>query len=107
VFAALQANGGATSDVTLDGGTLQVGVCSVTRTDLQGQIFTLIDLVARPVAEARARIKAVNIAVASCDDIHYDLYRASAPIEVITRFVDGGERDESAYRAGWKYTDLF
>jgi hypothetical protein len=103
----LEANDFAAPRVTLSGGTLQISICSTTRANLQGQIFALIYLVARPVAEARSQIEAVNIAIASCGDIHYDLYRASAPIEVITRFVDGGERDASAYRAGWKYIDLF
>jgi hypothetical protein len=103
----IEASGFAAPRVTLSNGTLQIGLCSAGSANLQGQIFELIDLVARPVAEARKQIKAVNIVIASCGDIHYDLYRASAPIAVITRFVDSGERDESAYRAGWKYTDLF
>ncbi len=104
--AALEANEFPGPRVTLSGGTLQVSVCSTTQANLQGKITALIYLVAHPVAGARSQIEAVAIAIASCAEFHYDLYRASAPIEVITRFVDGGERDSSAYRAGWTYTDL-
>jgi hypothetical protein len=107
VTAVLEANEFAAPDVTLSGGALHISICSTTRANLQGKIVAMIYLVAAPVAEERSQIEAVNIAIASCGEFHYDLYRASAPIEVITRFVDGGERDSSTYRAGWTYTDLY
>ena len=47
-------------------------------------------------------MKAVQLIVTDCAESAVILYRATAPIEAVRRYLEGGRTDVRAYRASWQ-----
>jgi hypothetical protein len=79
-----------------------VTVCSLAGPGLQAQVYRAMDLIAVRVADARESFRTAQIEVVTCGQPDQKLYRATAPVEAVIRYIDGGRQDARAYRASWQ-----
>ncbi len=84
------------------GDTLQVEVCGALGPGLQPKVNQAMDMAASQAAKIRGSVKAVGVQFVSCTRPDVTLYRAVAPIDAVTSYVDGGMQDQHAYRLTWK-----
>jgi hypothetical protein len=84
------------------GSTFQVTFCDNPTRSLQGRVFTTLDFVARAAAGVRTLIEAAGVNVVSCADPGVSLYRAAAPINVVSSYIDSGLKDKNTFRSAWR-----
>ncbi len=94
--------GSASPDTAVNGETLQFKVCGTAGPDLRDKIFQALELIAPQAAKFRDTIKASELIVVSCATPDVTLFRATAPMDAIVAFVDGGATDTRTYRTAWK-----
>ncbi len=83
------------------GSALQVQVCANAGPALQGKINQAMDVVAQQAVKVQTAVKAAGIEVVSCARPDARLFRAFAPIESITSYVESSMADKTGYRASW------
>ena len=84
------------------GDELEVAFCGLAGPELQGSINQAMDIAAQQAASVRKSIKAAGIKIVNCANPAVILYRAVAPIDAITTYVDGGAADKRTFRLAWK-----
>ncbi|MBO9309971.1 MAG: tetratricopeptide repeat protein [Chloroflexi bacterium] len=85
-----------------DGDLLRLTVCGSAGRALQNRVYEAIEIVAEHVAAVSDSVRAVQLTVTDCADSAVLLHRATAPIEAVRRYLEGGKTDVRAYRASWQ-----
>jgi hypothetical protein len=83
------------------GDTFTVKTCEKPGRTLRDRIHIAMDLIGQQVARARNEIKAAELEFTDCARPSVRLFRASATIDAVTTYVDGGSTDAATYRAAW------
>jgi hypothetical protein len=81
--------------------TFTVKTCEKPGRTLRQRIFEAMDLIGSQVAQVRKDVSKVSLEFTDCSRPTVRLYRASAPIDAVTTYVDGGLTDSATYRAAW------
>jgi hypothetical protein len=98
----LSASGFAGAAAERDGDVFRLTVCGSSGRALQNRVYEAMEIAAEHVAAVSDAMKAVQLTVTDCADSAVILYRATAPIEAVRRYLEGGRTDVRAYRASWQ-----
>jgi len=98
----LAASGFAGAAAERDGDVFRLTVCGSSGRALQNRVYEAMEIAAEHVAAVSDAMKAVQLTVTDCADAAVILYRATAPVEAVRRYLEGGKTDVRAYRASWQ-----
>ncbi|PJF30802.1 MAG: hypothetical protein CUN51_06355 [Candidatus Thermofonsia Clade 1 bacterium] len=84
------------------GDVFRLTVCGNAGRALQGRVYEAMELVADHVAAVSDVIKSVQLTVVDCADTAVILFRATAPVEAVRRYLEGNRLDVRTYRASWQ-----
>ncbi|PJF37365.1 MAG: hypothetical protein CUN49_00715 [Candidatus Thermofonsia Clade 1 bacterium] len=98
----LSANGFAQAAANREGDVFRLTVCGSASRALQNRVYQAMELIADHVAAAGEQIKAVQLTVTDCANQSVVLYRATAPVDAVRRYLDSGKMDVRTYRASWQ-----
>jgi hypothetical protein len=98
----LSASGFAGTAADRDGDLFRLTVCGSAGRALQNRVYEAMEIAAEHVATVSNSVKAVQLTVTDCADSAVILYRATAPVEAVRRYLEGGKTDVRAYRASWQ-----
>jgi hypothetical protein len=98
----LAASGFAGAAAERDGDVFRLTVCGSSGRALQNRVYEAMEIAAEHVATVGDSMKAVQLTVTDCADSAVILYRATAPVEAVRRYLEGGKTDVRAYRASWQ-----
>jgi len=98
----LSASGFTSAAADRDGDVFHLTVCGSSGRALQNRVYEAMEIVAEHVAAVSDSMKAVQLTVTDCADSAVILYRATAPVEAVRRYLEGGKTDVRTYRASWQ-----
>jgi hypothetical protein len=84
------------------GDTFQVQVCGLAGPKLLEDVNRAMDIVARQASKIKDLVKAAGVLFVNCARPDSKLFVATAPMEAIVVYVNGGMADKKTYRAQWK-----
>jgi tetratricopeptide (TPR) repeat protein len=84
------------------GDTLQVQVCGVAGPKLLEDVNRAMDIVAKEASKIKDLVKAAGVLFVNCARPDSKLFVATAPMDAIVVYVNGGMADKKTYRAQWK-----
>jgi len=83
------------------GSSFTVQICTTGGPDLQSKVYKVMDIVATAAAAIKDQIKGVGVQFVSCSSAGVWLYRATAPIDAVLTYVNGGMTDKKTFHASW------
>lgn len=98
----LSASGFTSAAADREGDVFRLTVCGNVGRALQNRVYEAMEIAAEHVAAVSESMKAVQLIVTDCADSAVVLYRATAPIEAVRRYLEGGKADVRTYRASWQ-----
>src|SRR5581483_5906330 len=84
------------------GDTLQLQVCGVAGPKLLEDVNRAMDIVAKEASKIKDLVKAAGVLFVNCARPDSKLFVATAPMDAIVVYVNGGMADKKTYRAQWK-----
>jgi hypothetical protein len=84
------------------GDTFQVQVCGVAGPKLLEDVNKAMDIVAQEASKIKDLVKAAGVLFVNCARPDSKLFVATAPMDAIVLYVNGGMSDKKTYRAQWK-----
>jgi len=83
------------------GPTLTALVCGIAAPQLADKVNQAMDIITQQAATVQTEIEAAGIQVVSCANPKTILFRATAPIQAIVAYVQGGMTDTRTFRTTW------